>query len=468
MPTHTTSSGRPCRRSGRPARLAGALALVFAAPAAFAAAGTCSTPTDLPLEPRAAVARALCDSPELRAVQARVTRAGASRDEAAAASAVSTQLGVSGLATQDLGGGLARSDSRVLWPSIGVSRTLWDQGRTAQAVAQGDLQIQAERTAAEARARSLADETLTRYFELLSALVRLDAARLSAEVSRNSLLLVDARLKAGLATRVDRLSAESALAESVRQVREIEADSQRLEGQLARRLGLPVQIGSIRLPVGLLAGRDPAIRLVDEPPAVDIAIARAEAADPTLAELRLRLDAARAAVERARLGNAWNVQASLSTGPRAQGGSALAGTALRWHSEASLSASRTLGDGGAQDARLRQALADEDSARIAIEQQRLDLDQSSWQRWSRRVQAVDALQAREQAWRAAVAVAEARARQYEAGAGNLSDLLAAQADMAAKLSLHEAAQVERVAAEAALALVLGELDGLLAEATRPS
>jgi outer membrane protein TolC len=306
-------------------------------------------------------------------------------------------------------------DPSVLAARIAVTMPLYTGGRLESHVRLAEANVRGARIFVERLGRRVVFAAQQAYLQVLLAQESFTAAQRGVAQAEESLRVARARREAGTAPEFDVLRAAVAVAAARQELVRAQTAAQTAQSELNALLNLPL---------------DTALELTDtlEPRPVagtlEALTARALGARPELAELRARVDAARAGLELATSGGRPNV--AIAAGYDATGNfNASAGS---W--SVTLAVSLPLFDGGVTVARIREA-------RLRLEQlavleaqtkQRIELEvQRGW---------LGLEQANAQLVTAAVAVAQGReaARiaglRYEAGAGTVLDVLSAQAAFA--------------------------------------
>lgn len=377
------------------------------------------------------MSRGLCLDPGVAQLQAELRRAQRAVDEAASAQAwqLSLQAGPQLTTQQGTGGG---SHSVTANGSIAATRVLRDGGISANRSLQREREASAAMSELEAGRQDAIRDLATAWANARQAQTGLSAARTSLDAARASEAAARARFAAGTATRVDALTAASALAQAERDVASAETAWRRRQGVLAERMGWSADTQVT------LRGDESA--LIDR---LSSLIGSGESlgsleAHPKLAAQRDRVRSRRDAVSASRAEEGATVEFSARSGPNfARSNSATAsgrwdGT-RRWGSEVGVTWVMPLSDGGGRQSRTAQNLAQLDSAQAQQEALERSLREALWQQWTAWRSADADVRASTTALDASRAAERAQRGRYEAGAGTLNDWLSAQADVSSRL-----------------------------------
>lgn len=431
-------------------------------------ASTCPAIDPRSLSLAAAVRHAACLDPSLGLADAELRQQQAVAEERRTARR--STWSVSASPTQSL---QLSSDRSVRTTSVSgaltVNRTVLDGGARQARIEQSERDtdaVAADRTSDER-------DAVLGFIDLWAQARNADAAVAalaeSVRSAKTTTATVSARLAAGLATQVDLLRSQSAEAQAERDALAGLTEQRRIRGVLAQRLGLAadqalVLSGDDRaalhaLPAAAAAagpGTDGSTgvfpALLDEQRRIHPQL---QAQRGRLAALQANLNAARA--EHAptlaltgQTGPSWSHSSAASVPGVDSGGS-------RWTTEVGLRWSMPLSDGGARDSRIAQALALIDGGRSRLDILQRNLSDTLWQRLTDWQDADAALKASDLALDAARAAEEATNGRYRAGVGTLTDVIAAQSDVAQRSRQRSQADQQRLRSHAALLHALGHL-----------
>lgn len=408
---------------------------------------------------------ALCRNPATAAAWA-ATRAAAAR-EAQARSLYGPRLDASvqpgGTLSRRWGGGFpAASDSAgSVTAALSLGWLLTDFGGRA---AQLDLAAQAREQALAAfadRAQAVVLEAALAYFDALAAAEALVAADANVAFAQTSLKAAEARERAGVGIRSDRLQADAALADAELRLARARGTAATQRGRLASALDLPPEtVLTLAAPDADRSGR---FTRLGAAPRADLAetaralVAEAERVRPDLRLARATADSAAAGVRLAEAARRPTV--SLGVSPSVSAGTQGPDTAV---ATAGLTLSVPLFDSGGRTAALEAARRDAERARADVEASRLQAAQDVWAR----LQAVEVAEASLATAARLLASAEEAANlargRYRAGLSGITELLNAQATLA---SAREQAIAARYGLRTA-GLQLARAVGLLHEEIR--
>ena len=332
-------------------------------------------------------------------------------------------------------------------PSATLSYVLFDSGARAGRTAAVAYRLLAANLNHQAVLRDVVSEVEQAYFTLAAARAAVDANRSDVEATAETLSAADERLRAGLATVGDVAQAKTAAAQSRLRLRQAQREAEKFSGALATAAGLPVQT---------------ALELEPLPEAPPVALPyTAEELLKAMREHRPDLIAAQAQVEAAR----GDVRAARALGrPTLE----LAATTSRAYflSDRPTSDSYNVGlnlriplfHGFAERAARAQAQAELGRAEAVRDGLVQDASLALWQaRADYNAAGETSASAQTAAESATQALEIARAR-YEAGVGNILEVLTAQAAAAQARLQGVQARLDWHAATARLYYAVGLLD----------
>jgi outer membrane protein len=421
------------------------------------AAAACPEVNPAALQLSAVLARGVCLDPRVAQQRAEIERNQGAVSEAAAASAWqwSLRAGPAASVAQGSGGG-QRSGSAS--GSVVASRTLADGGLTRARTSQRERDEAAARADLDSTQQDSLRELAGLWSDAREAEAAVTAARGSLEAARASDAAVQARFAAGTATRVDTLSAASALAQAERELLSAQATWLRRQGVLAERLGLAANVSLVLESERAQWLQDLASRL-DKDPATNAAQLGTHPQAVSQAE---RVASRRAALEATRAEDGPTLSLSGSTGPQWSHSNVASRTGsyestTRWNSELGLTWSKPLSDGGARRARSTQGQAQLDAALAQQASVQRSLREGLWQQWTAWQSAPAELRAAQTALAAAQAAERAQRGRYEAGAGTLAEWITAQSDLAARTRQAAVAEQSQLRAAVGAVHALGNL-----------
>lgn len=243
--------------------------------------------------------------------------------------------------------------------SLNADWTLWDGGRTQERVRQAKAQVRSLQSTLEDTRQSVLFNVTRAYFDLLRAQRLAALAEEQLESAQGHLKLVNARIEVGEAAAIDRYPVE------------VEVANARLN-LLTARNQVRIATNALANAMGLKSGTSLVLADVPEPQIepvdLEAALQRAFLRRPDLRRLESQMEAARAALNLARIEQRplLNLASSLEEG---LGESA---TRRRWQINASLTF--PIFDAGAARAGVEQAKASLEAVQASYEQLRKDIE----------------------------------------------------------------------------------------------
>lgn len=376
-------------------------------------AADCPDLGDTPASLAAVVERVLCANTDTRSAWQRVisqrAQVGVAGADYLPSLSASAGTGISG---ERIGDG-ERSEQL----SLSVGWLLWDFGARRAGLTQAQRTLDALQQLADLRSQERALAAVFAYFQQLAASDALAAAEANRQAALETARAAERRVGVGNATREDLLQAQTALAQA-------ELGVIQRRGELAIRQGQLATLANYRASQRLLLApyaRQPAAA---DLPDLDKLTAAALQRRPDRQAQQARLLAAEAELDRLRAQSLPAVSLSLSQGQRSDE------FGRRDSGQIALTASLPLFTGfrlsrqrdGARSVLVEQALELERIERL------IELD--VWQAWQDLETAGARLQATETLLEAASESTRAARARYEAGLGNLLNVLNAQSNLA--------------------------------------
>lgn len=343
--------------------------------------------------------------------------------------------------------------------SVGGSKRLFDGGATRARVSAAQRQV----LVADADVRSAHQDSVRTSIEtwadLREAQGRVFAATRALDAARQSRTAVDARVAVGLSTRLEALTAASAVAQAERELLTARTTELAALGVLAERVGWAANAQLALVGDGdtivdsltTLIGHDDPMSLL--------------AGHPRLVAQRERIAGRDDAVAAARADERASVVLSASTGPRLSRSNATSPTgsyqeSRSWNHEVALTWALPISDGGSRSSRVAQATASLNGERAAGADLERALRSSVWEQWTTWRGAGAGLTAAQAALAAARAAEEGQRARYTAGTGTLTEWLSAQSDLADRIRQLATAEQTVLRSAARAAHALGRLDAL--------
>lgn len=405
-----------------------------------------------------ALSRALCQSPALRQALSTVAEqsAGVTLGEVARNPRWTASAGYSSARNFNSSG----SSGRTLDASLGLSWVLFDFGQRSASLAAA-RQTLAAAMASQSNAQLEAVRELVRlYGEAVVAAATLEASNEAETAASQTAAAAQARYQAQVGNLIDRLQAQTALAQATLERVRAQSNWENARGLLALALG-----ADIAQP----------LRLADWE-----GWAFADRDDPDLSELRRevranhpRLRAAQAQIEglRARLA-AVQAEGKGSITLSASGGSSrnwgAAGTGSIPTANAAVVANIPLFNGRETDAQARQVMAQMESREAELESTLREVDIQLWQAHQALMTSQQSLQASERLLESASGAYRVAQGRYKAGVGSILELLNAQTALAEARRERVIAQVGQLTAKTQLSVATGRIGALPPETQKPN
>lgn len=410
----------------------------------------CQTPGQAPwghLTVGDAVARTLCASPALRQALANVSEqtAGVDLAEVEFRPRWSVSAGYSADRNFNASGSLGRTFDA----TVGLSWVLFDFGQRSAALREARAGLSA---ALAQQGNTLLDtlrETLRLYGEAVIAAASLDATREAEATASRTAAAADARHRAEVGSQIERLQAQTALAQATLERVRAEGTWENARAALALALGAepaqPLQ----------LADWEALVQTSQAAPDLAVLGQEVRQTHPRLQALRAQIDGADARIEAARAQTRGSVTTGVAAGTSRNWGSAGTGTLPAGSAQIRLNI--PLFDGRESNALQTQAVARKTQAEAELETARRDVESQLWQAFQALQTGRQSLSASERLLQSAQATHQVAHGRYQAGVGSVLDLLNAQAALAEARRQRVTAQVELLNARLGLSLASGRL-----------
>lgn len=299
---------------------------------------------------------------------------------------------------------------------VALGWLLYDFGARDAGKAQAERSLQALQATQDGTLQEVLRQAVDAYYQWFATEAALSAARESETAATETLRAASVRQRVGVATREDLLQAQTSLSQARLSVLSKEGEQQVARGRLAVLLGLPAPSPLVLATPAALPDR-PAL------PALAPFIAAA-AQHPDLVAQQQRVAASDAALEQARASHRPDLRLSASQDWTQDQASDSAGGSV------GLRLNIPLYTGGQRAADIREAEAQQELARTALEQQRQQVSQQVWEAWQALRTATAALAATQDLVSAAEESQRAALARYQAGLGDLINVLNAQSALA--------------------------------------
>lgn len=394
-----------------------------------------------------ALARALCQSPVLRQAIAEVSAqaAGVELGEVARWPSWSASADYSSARNFNSSG----SSGRTLGASVGLSWALFDFGQRSASLREARLGLSAALSSQGNTLLESVRELLRLYGEAVVASSALEAATEAEATATRTAAAAQARYEAQVGNQIDRLQAQTALAQATLERVRAQSTWETARGNLALALG-----GDVEQPLQLAEWAAWTQAARDLP---DLASLRREARSqhPRLRAAQAQIDALAAQLDAVRAEGRGSVTVSASGGSSRNWGAAGSGTIPT--ANAAIVASVPLFNGRESQARQTQVMARKAQQEAAFETARREVDSQLWQAHQALQTSRQGLLASERLLASADNTYRVAQGRYRAGVGSILELLNAQSALADARRQRVAAQVEQLTARTRLALASGRI-----------
>lgn len=397
-----------------------------------------------------ALAHTLCQSPSLRRALADVAEQSAGVDigEIASRPRWSASAEYSGARNFNSFG----SSGRTLSASLGLSWVLFDFGQRSASLQAARQTLAAALAAQDNTLLDAVRELVRLYGEGVVAAAALEASQEAEASAEQTSAAALARYQAQVGNQIDRLQAQTALAQATLERVRAQSAWETARGQLALALG-----GDIAQPLRLADWETWALQRL---PAPDLQTLRQEARlqHPRLRSTQAQIDALRARLEAVQAEGKGSVSLSASGGGSRNWGAAGSGNIPT--ANAAVVANFPLFNGRESDAQARQVLAQIAAREAEREAVQRDIDNQLWQAHQAWRTSQQSLQASERLLESAAATHRVAQGRYKAGVGSMQDLLSTQSVLADARRQRVGALVEQLTAQTQLSLAVGRTSPL--------
>ncbi|MGI9217902.1 MAG: TolC family protein [Hydrogenophaga sp.] len=394
-----------------------------------------------------ALAHTLCQSPGLRQALADVAeqRAGVDIGEVALRPRWSANAEYSGARNFNSFG----SSGRALSASLGLSWVLFDFGQRSASLQSARQTLAAALAAQDNALLDGVRELVRLYGEGVVATAALEASQEAEAAADQTAAAALARYQAQVGNQIDRLQAQTALAQATLERVRAQSVWDNARAQLALALG--AEIGQ---PLRLA---DWEAWVLQRLPAPELQALRQEARaqHPRLRTTQAQIDALRSRLQAVQADNKGSVSLSASGGNSRNWGAAGSGNIPT--ANAAVVASIPLFNGREADAQARQVLAQIASREAEREAVLRDIDSQLWQAHQAWRTSQQSLLASDRLLESAAATHRVAQGRYKAGVGSMQDLLSAQSTLADARRQRVGALVEQLTAQTQLSLATGRV-----------
>lgn len=341
------------------------------------------------------------------------------------------------------------TSGRTAAAALGLSWTLLDFGQRSANLRAARQNLSAALATQGNALLEAVRETVRLYSEAVVAEASFRAAQEAETSAEQTAAAAQARYQAQVGNQIDRLQAQTALAQATLERVRARSNWENARGQLALALGADVE-----QPLELYGWERWALQEGEVPP---LATLRAEARQqhPRLRTGQAQIEALRAQLDAAEAESRGSLNFSASAGSSRNWGAAGTGTIPT--ANAALVATIPLFNGRETDARKRQLLAQIEAREAELETTRRDVDSQVWQARQAMGTSRQSLQAADRLLTSATATLQVAQGRYKAGVGNMQDLLGAQSALADARRQRVSALMEQLTARLQLSLASGRL-----------
>lgn len=392
-----------------------------------------------------ALARTLCQSPALRQAIAEVTAQSAGVELGEVARWPNWNASVEYSSARNFNS--SGSSGRTLTASVGLSWALFDFGQRSASLREARLGLAA---AMATQGNTLLDavrELMRLYGEAVVASSALEATIEAEATATRTAAAAQARYEAQVGNQIDRLQAQTALAQATLERVRAQSTWETARGNLALALG-----GDIEQPLQL-AEWSAWTRPARDLPELSALRREARAQHPRLRAAQARIDGLNARLEAVKAQDRGSVSVNASGGSSRNWGAAGSGNIPA--ANAAIVASVPLFNGRESQARQTQVMAQKAQEEAALETARREVDSQLWQAYQALQTSRQSLLASERLLAAADAAYRVAQGRYRAGVGSILELLTAQSALADARRQRVTAQVGQLTARTELGLAAG-------------
>lgn len=392
-----------------------------------------------------ALARTLCQSPALRQAIAEVTAQSAGVELGEVARWPNWNASVEYSSARNFNS--SGSSGRTLTASVGLSWALFDFGQRSANLREARLGLAA---ALATQGNTLLDavrDLLRLYGEAVVASSALEATIEAEATATRTAAAAQARYEAQVGNQIDRLQAQTALAQATLERVRAQSAWETARGNLALALG-----GDIEQPLQL-AEWSAWTRPARDLPELSALRREARAQHPRLRAAQARIDGLSARLEAVKAQDRGSVSVNASGGSSRNWGAAGSGNIPT--ANAAIVANVPLFNGRESQARQTQVVAQKAQEEATLETARREVDSQLWQAYQALQTSRQSLVASERLLAAADAAYRVAQGRYRAGVGSILELLNAQSALADARRQRVAAQVGQLTARTELGLAAG-------------
>ncbi len=394
-----------------------------------------------------ALIHVLCRSPSVRQAMSQTEAQSASviLSEQAARPSWSARLDYSNERNFNSSG----NSGRTLGASIGFAWALFDFGQSSANLREARRELSATLAQADNAVLESVRTVLTLYGNAVVASASLEAATEAETTANQTAAAAQARYEAQVGSQIDRLQAQTALAQAKLERVRARGNWEIARGDLALALGADIE-QSLRL-----AGWEALARPIDELP--DLTALRRETLEthPRLRALRSQVEGQQARLEAVQAQGKGSVSLRASTGSSRNWGAAGSGSIPT--ASAALSAEIPLFNRQETRAQQTQVLSRKNAREAELESARREVESQLWQAHQSLLTSRQSLLASDQLLASAQGAYNVAQGRYRAGVGAILELLDAQSALANAHRQRVSAQIDQLNARTRLGLAVGRL-----------
>lgn len=392
-----------------------------------------------------ALARTLCKSPALRQALADVAEQAAGVELGEVALRPSWNASVDYSASRNFNS--TGNSGRTLGASLGLSWALFDFGQRSASLREARLTLSAAMASQGNALLESVRELLRLYGEAVVATASLEAATEAEATASRTSAAAQARYDAQVGNQIDRLQAQTALAQATLERVRAQSTWENARGNLALALGADIE-QPLRLAEWEVWGRP-------GPETPDLAALRSEARaqHPRLRAAQAQVDAFQARLEAIQAQGKGSLSVSANGGTSRNWGAAGNGTIPT--ANAAIVANIPLFNGRESSAQQAQVIAQKSAREAELETARREVDSQLWQAHQALLTSRQSLLASERLLVSADNTYKVAQGRYRAGVGSILELLNAQSALADARRQRVSAQVDQLTARTQLGLASG-------------
>jgi outer membrane protein len=394
-----------------------------------------------------ALAHHLCKSPTLHQALAEVAEQTASVQLADLADAPQWNASLAYEASRNFNS--TGNSGRTLGGALGLTWVLFDFGQRSATLQSARQTLAAAMASQSNSLLGSVKELLRLYGEAVVAHAGLEATGEAESAASRTAAAAQARYQAQVGSQMDRLQAQTALAQATLERVRAQSAWENARGQLALALG-----ADIGQPLKL-AEWEPWTRPTTDLPNLETLRREVRGQHPRLRAVQARIDSLKARLEAVKAENSGSVTVSASGGSSRNWGAAGSGNIPT--ANATLQASIPFFNGRESRLQQTQVLAQMNAQEAELDALQRETDSELWRAHQALITSQQSLKASEQLLLSADSTHRVAEGRYRAGVGSMLELLTAQATLADARRQRVTAQVEQLTAQTQLGLASGRV-----------